>query len=170
MQNGARFTISGLIIALALVFATVTVVSKGTAAPDERAADEKALRDADREWSRAAAAKDLDRTVSYYADDAIVLPPNAPLAAGQEAFRREWNGMFAAFSGTLHWEPTKVEVSRGGDLAYIVGTYEGTLSSPNRNPAKDRGKYLEVWKKQPDGKWKCVADMFSSDLPATSSQ
>jgi len=39
-------------------------------------ADEKAVRDADEAWSKVAGAKDLDKTVSYYADDAIVLPPN----------------------------------------------------------------------------------------------
>jgi ketosteroid isomerase-like protein len=34
-------------------------------------------------------------------------------------------------------------------------------------PINDRGKYLEVWEKQPDGKWKCVADMWNSDLAAS---
>jgi ketosteroid isomerase-like protein len=32
----------------------------------------------------------------------------------------------------------------------------------------DRGKYLAVWKKQADGSWKCVADMFNTDLPPAS--
>ena len=32
-------------------------------------------------------------------------------------------------------------------------------------PVNDTGKFLEVWKKQANGSWKCVADMFSSDMP-----
>jgi ketosteroid isomerase-like protein len=32
----------------------------------------------------------------------------------------------------------------------------------------ERGKLLEVWKKQSDGKWKCVIDNFSSDAPPVS--
>jgi len=30
----------------------------------------------------------------------------------------------------------------------------------------DKGKYVTVYRKQPDGKWKVVADIFNSDLPA----
>jgi hypothetical protein len=41
---------------------------------------EQALRDADDAWSKAAASKDLEKTVSYYSADTIVLPPNAPIA------------------------------------------------------------------------------------------
>jgi ketosteroid isomerase-like protein len=32
-------------------------------------------------------------------------------------------------------------------------------------PVTDNGKFVEVWKKQSDGKWKCVADTYNSDLP-----
>jgi uncharacterized protein (TIGR02246 family) len=161
MKNGTRLTICGLLIAV--VFATMMAVPKGAAAADERAADEKALRNADSEWSKAASALDLNGTLSYYADDASLLPPNAPLAAGKEALRREWTKLLAGYSGS--WQATKVDVSRGGDLAYIMGTYDATWTQPKGEPVKDRGKYVEVWKKQPDGKWKCVADIFNSDLP-----
>jgi ketosteroid isomerase-like protein len=47
-----------------------------------------------------------------------------------------------------------------------VGTYQQTLNDAKGKPVTDRGKYLTVWKKQPDGKWKAVADMGISDLPA----
>jgi ketosteroid isomerase-like protein len=30
---------------------------------------------------------------------------------------------------------------------------------------EDRGKLVEVWKKQLDGTWKTVTDIFNSDLP-----
>ena len=163
MKSGTRLAVSGLLVALLVAFATMIAVSKGAASPDERAANEKALRDADSEWSKAASALDLNRTLSYYADDASLFPPNAPLATGKEALRREWTNLLAGYSGS--WQATKVDVARGGDLAYIMGTYNGTWTAPKSKPVKDRGKYLEVWKKQPDGKWKCVADMYSSDLP-----
>ena len=47
-------------------------------------------------------------------------------------------------------------------MAFTVGTYELTM----KDGTKDKGKYCEVWKKQADGTWKVVTDMFSSDLPA----
>lgn len=31
-------------------------------------------------------------------------------------------------------------------------------------PETDRGKFLEVWKRQADGHWKTVADVYNSDL------
>jgi len=58
-----------------------------------------------------------------------------------------------------------VEASRSGDFAYDIGTYQLTMNDPQGKPMSERGKYTVVWKKQADGSWKAVADMFSSDLP-----
>jgi len=53
-----------------------------------------------------------------------------------------------------------------GDLAYSHGTFEITLMPPGASaPIKDRGKYLDVRKKQRDGRWLYVMDFWSSDLP-----
>jgi ketosteroid isomerase-like protein len=66
----------------------------------------------------------------------------------------------------LSWQVNKVEASHGGDLAYSMGTYEGTMNDAKGKPVTDRGKYVTVWEKQPDGKWNVVADIYNSDLPA----
>jgi len=50
-----------------------------------------AIRKADAEWSKAAEARDLDRTISYYSSDAQLLPPNAPIAVGSAAIRAAWH-------------------------------------------------------------------------------
>ena len=131
------------------------------------ASDEQTLRDLDAQWSAAAAAKDVDKTVSYYSDDATVLAPNAPAATTKDAIRNLWKGMLTTSGLTISWKVTKVEVAKSNDMAYITGTYEMTMTDASGKPAKDRGKYLEVWEKQADGKWKCGADAFNSDLPAT---
>jgi hypothetical protein len=55
--------------------------------PDNRAADETAIRDLDAQWSETASAKDLDGTVAFYSDDATLLPPNAPIATTKAAIR-----------------------------------------------------------------------------------
>jgi uncharacterized protein (TIGR02246 family) len=167
MRRRTRLRICAVL--MAALFATTLVVSRGVASPDDAAA-EKALRDTDNEWAKAAAANDLERTVSYYSDDATLLSPNAPPGTGKEAIRREWTAVLGGFNGTLRWHATKVEVSRSGDLGYTIGAYEGTFTPPNGKSVKDRGKYLEAWKKQADGKWKCVADMYSSDLPTSDAQ
>jgi ketosteroid isomerase-like protein len=158
-----RLLAGGLLVALAFVFTVTVAVSENPAKPDQRALEEKVLRDMDTEWSKAASALDLDRTVSYYAEDASLLQPNAPIATGKEALRREWAKLLDGFSGG--WQPTKIDVSRGNDMAYIIGTYDVTWTHPGSKTLHDRGKYVEVCKKQSDGKWKVVVDIFNSDLP-----
>ncbi len=132
--------------------------------PDTRAADEKAIRDQDALWAKAAADKDLDATISYYSDDASLLPPNAPIATGNHAIRAVWAPMLGP-DASLSWKATTVDVARSGDLGYVVGVYQMTTKGPQGKPATDNGKFVEVWKKQPDGKWKAVADIFNSDSP-----
>jgi uncharacterized protein (TIGR02246 family) len=131
------------------------------------AADEQALRDLDAQWSAAAGAKDLDKTVPYYADDAIVMPPNASAATTKEAIRSAWKEMLTTPGAAISWKATKVEVAKAGDLAYVSGTYEETMTDASGQSVKDHGKYVEIFKKQADGTWKVVADIWNSDLPAS---
>jgi ketosteroid isomerase-like protein len=128
---------------------------------------EQALRDLDAQWSAAAGAKDLDKTVSYYSTDAIVLPPNAPSATTKESIRKVWQDLIASPGLVITWKATKVEVAKSGDLACLSGTYELTMNDASGKPVNDRGKYVEVWEKQADGKWKCGTDIWNSDLPAS---
>src|SRR6266849_1081107 len=45
---------------------------------------------------RAAATKDVDRIVSYYADDASVFPANAPIAKSKDEIKKLWSGLVGA--------------------------------------------------------------------------
>jgi ketosteroid isomerase-like protein len=126
---------------------------------------EQALRDLDAQWSKAAGAKDVDKTVSYYSEGAIVMPPNAPSATTKEAIRTVWKDLLTSPGVAISWKTTKVEVAKSGDMAYSSGTYELTMNDASGKPVNDRGKYLVVWEKQADGKWKCGADTWNSDLP-----
>jgi len=128
---------------------------------------DQALRDADDAWSKAAASKDLDKTVSYYSSDAAVLPPNAPIATTKEAIRKIWQDMLASPGLVISWKATKVEVAKSGDLGFVSGTYEFTMNDASGKPTPDKGKYVEVWEKQADGKWKCGMDTWNSDMPAS---
>lgn len=132
---------------------------------DTRATDEATLRNLDSEWSKAAGARDVDKTVSYYAADAVVMPPNISALTTREAIRGLWQSMLGSPGFSGGWNATRVEVARSGDLGYVSGNYEFTEKDAGGKPMTDKGKYVAVWKKQADGSWKCVVDMFSSDLP-----
>ena len=72
-------------------------------------ANAKALAKLDDDWSRAAVAKDVDRVVSFYAEDAIAYPPQEPAANGRPAIKKVWAAYFADNSFT----PGTVTISRG---------------------------------------------------------
>ena len=135
-------------------------------APDTRAADEQAIREAEAEAAKAAAAKDVERLTSLYADDAVLFLPAAPMVAGKDAIRKTWGELSAAPGFSLNFQPTKVEVSRGGDLAYCYGSYTMTVNDPKGKPLTAKGDYVVVCRKQPDGQWKLVVDIGNSALPA----
>jgi ketosteroid isomerase-like protein len=100
-----------------------------------------------------------------YTSDATLLPPSEPVARG-EAVKKYNANMAKAFSGPF--ELTTEAVEGRGDLAYSVGTYRATLT-PRKAGAKplptEEGKFLEVLKKQADGSWKIVYDMWSPNAP-----
>jgi ketosteroid isomerase-like protein len=148
-----------LTLAFGLVAATLCLA--GNSKP------EQALRAADDAWSKAAASKDLEKTVAYYSNDAIVLPPNAPIATTKEAIKKIWGDMLASPGLVISWKATKVEVAKSGDLGFVSGTYEITMNDASGKPTSDKGKYVEVWEKKADGKWKCGTDTWNSDMPAS---
>jgi len=135
-------------------------------APDTREADERAIREIEIEGSKAAAAKDMERYMSFIADDAVEFEPGKPMDTGKEAIRKGIDAFFAIPGASLTFQTAKVVVARGGDLAYTYGTYAMTMNDAKGKPVNDKGKYVTVYGKQPDGKWKVVVDIFNSDLPA----
>ena len=153
--------------ALALVAAQTACQNLpfGQSASADSRAEENTIRQADLEWSKAASGKNIDKVVSYYAEDGALYPPNAPLSAGTPAIKVAWTGMFNLPGFQVNWVPSRVEVSKSGDLGWSTGTYTMTTTLPGTPGTNDHGKYVVVWKKQSDGNWKAEADIFNSDLP-----
>jgi len=135
---------------------------------DTRALEERAIREADAATLKAAQANDVNGAVANYADDASWLPPNSPLVHGKAAIRSGWAKLMGNPGFTIDWQINQLGVSRAGDLAYTIYTYQMTLDGANGKPITDQGKDMAVWKKQSDGAWKMVADIFNSDLAVKS--
>jgi ketosteroid isomerase-like protein len=131
----------------------------------DRHTAEAELRALDEQWSATASRNDLEGTVAFYADNAVLLPPNAPIATDRKSIRESWAGLLGP-NTSVSWKWSKVEVAQSGELAYIYGSYKLTIGdSSGSGPVNDTGKFLEVWKKQPNGRWKCIVDTYNSDLP-----
>ena len=159
---------NGLLLLLAsfgcIAFLLFSIGCNLRPAPDTREADEQILRTLHAQWLKAASAKDIDAAVAMYSEDAEMLTPNEKMSANRQAIRAAWKSVLDS-ADSLSWDANKVEVARSGDLAYLIGTYRFIVNDAHGNPVADDGKFLEVWKKEADGNWKVVADMFSSDLP-----
>ena len=128
------------------------------ALPDNRAADESIIRTIDADWLKAIAGKDAQRSASFYADGGSLLAPGAPLATGKDAVQKTWAGLMATPGFALSFAPTKIEISRGGDLAYEVGDYELTTTDKKGTKQTVKAKYVVVWGKQLNGNWKALVD------------
>ena len=113
---------AGATLAFSLGLFLLACQQKPALAPDTRAADESAVRTADIDMAQQATNKNLDALVSYYAEDASMLPTNAPIVTGKEAIRAAWEKDLALPGFALSWQPIRVEVARSGDLAYTEGT------------------------------------------------
>jgi ketosteroid isomerase-like protein len=134
-------------------------------APDTREADAEAIERADIAWSEAQGERGLDGMMEGYGEDPILMAPNMPAAIGEEAIRKAFGPNFQVPGFSAKWKPSKVEVARSCDLAYAIGSYVAAVRDASGQPVIDRGKYVEIWKKQGDGRWKVALDMFSSDQP-----
>ena len=160
----SRFRASSLLLA-ALFAMSITVACSDQSAqkpappPDTRKADEAAIRAASADWSKASQAKDLDKATSYYSDDAIFFVNNGAKVTGKDAIKLAWKSELATPGPGLTFETTYVEVARSGDIAYEYGTYDEQTEEKKGKVKDEKGKYVVVWKKQADGKWKAVADI-----------
>src|SRR4051812_35676292 len=159
--------LAGLTIGLCMIWGGC---SDNPASPADTAkADLKSLKDTDVALNSDLAARDLEKVLSHYADDAAMLPPNAPLMKGKEAIRSNYRELLAdpnmSFAGTT----VSTDVSKSGDMAYTQGLFALTGTNPKTKKTETvHGKYVTIFKKQADGTWKVVQDINNADAAPVS--
>jgi ketosteroid isomerase-like protein len=163
MKSAAlRLSVAGL--ACAMLLACHTGVGGHLSEPDKdkiRKVVDEAMR------TIVPPASDVDAYVKlYYADDARVLPPNHATVTGREAI-----GALLRSDGTFQEVRFTILALEGrNDLAYVHGAYQISFTPPGAaEPIGDKGKYVEIWKKQRDRSWKVILDVYNSDLLAPAS-
>ncbi|MGA8073024.1 MAG: DUF4440 domain-containing protein [Candidatus Acidiferrales bacterium] len=167
MSASRNFTGFAIVLAICLVAAACssapTQPSVQVPPPVDPAAIEKQIRSMDADWSHAANLGDVETCISYYADEGLLLEPNAPVVTGKEAFRKSWTAMVTGPQYvSLTFASTKVTVAQAGDMAWDIGTYELTTKDKDGKASKEAGKYVEVWQKQVDGSWKVAVDTYNA--------
>jgi ketosteroid isomerase-like protein len=166
MSNRLPLLLASLAVTLLFVYRpSMSAISAG-----EIAAAEAAIRKSDAEWAAAAKTASVDAWMAFYAADAVVMAPNVQIASDHELVRRTVTDLLALPHLWIVWHPIKVEVAASGDLAYLIGAYDLRYDEARGARVSDRGKILEIWRKQSDGSWKCVVDTWNSDGPAAAAQ
>jgi uncharacterized protein (TIGR02246 family) len=129
-------------------------------------ADVQAIKDVEAQWNQDYVARDLDKLVGHYADDAVLMSPGGPASVGKDAIRSVLKPMVSDPAMTLKFQASKVDTSSSGDMGYTQGTYTLTMTDPqSKQLINDHGNYVTVYKKGADGSWKAVSDIASSAVP-----
>ena len=152
-----------IIVAAALVAACATRQMSSDIQPGDA---ENAIRVANSAFMNNVRSANFDALVnSYYAPDAVLMPPETPALHGRESIRQFFNAVNTA--GAADIAITTDNVIQSCDMATEVGHYDFAMTPRNAGAATthELGKYLVTWRKI-DGQWRVVADMFSANAPA----
>jgi ketosteroid isomerase-like protein len=87
--------------------------------------------------------------LAFAASDAMAFGGGTQMNEGRDAIGASFDGFPSG--AVLEWWPVAAAIAESGDLGCTVG--EAKIASLNHY-----SKYLTIWKRQPDGTWKFVAD------------
>ena len=121
--------------------------------------DLAAIRRMTDDWLVAHASRDWNAVGRQYTEDALLMPPMAPVIRGRAAIQA-W---FEANENDTRVEVAILEIEGFADLAYVRGESRVTLGVTTDTPVTFVGKYLDIRRRQPDGSWLVSVDMFSPD-------
>ena len=102
---------------------------------------------------------EADTIARMYTEDAKLLVPEMPVVKGREAIGQVWAMILGAGGNRVRVDI--LEVEEGTGWAYDLGTFQAT--APN-GETLNAGKYVVIWKRQPNGELKIHRDIFNWDI------
>jgi len=145
-----------------LMAAILALAACNTAPLSLTEAETASIRAVSDEFTKNMVAGDFAAVTKLYTEDANVMPPGGPSAAGRPAIE----AFMAAFPKVTEMTFDLNEVDGRGDLAYVRGAYRMTMEIPGApGPVTDEGKFIEIRRREADGRWLIAVDIFNSDLP-----
>ncbi len=149
-------------LVMALAFASPWAAS---AQPSKAAAARAALLETDVEWAATVGTADVERIVSFWTDDAVIYSPREAPVAGKAAIRKYVGDSLKIPGFSVSWKPAAAVVSASGDLGYTTGTNTFAFPDAQGRPMASNGRYVTVWRKERDGRWRCVVDFWNEAPP-----
>jgi uncharacterized protein (TIGR02246 family) len=106
----------------------------------------------------------LSKVMNLWTEDGVVMPSGEPYVIGKEAIE-DWKGVyFKQYNFNL--QSISDEVQIGGDWAFNRGTYRMVMTPRNGGaPVSETGKFIQIFRREPDGSWKIARDMGNTSEP-----
>ncbi len=144
----------------ALIAASILLGGCGGTVASDHNADDKSLRELVDRTVAAAMKRDFAEYGKYYAQQRTLALPGTPIAEENGTPKIQLPDGYAIKMVTV-----KTGFSDAGDMGFALGTYEQTAPDKSGKLEDTVGKWMSVFKKQPDGSWGAVADTFNVDPP-----
>jgi uncharacterized protein (TIGR02246 family) len=119
------------------------------------------IREAQASFLAALDRRDAKEAAAVYAPDARLLPPFADAMVGRDAIEAFWQAGLDTGLASVEFESLKL--ARSDRIAYEVGRYAMHLRPEEGESVADRGTYVLVHERQPDGSWRRVVEMFGPE-------
>ena len=117
----------------------------------------------DAAWSAAASAgTDVERILSFWTEDAVVIAPGLPTISGKAALRQYVLESLQIPGFQISWESSDVTLSPDGNMAYLMGRNRVRLNGPDGKPTTSEGPAVTIWRKEQDGEWRYAIDIWNS--------
>jgi ketosteroid isomerase-like protein len=128
----------------------------------DASAERMLLLERDREWAALASqGRDIDRIVSYWTEDAVVLPPGFAPVIGKAALRDYVENSLRIPGFNISWKSSYVVVSPDLKLAYMFAQNTVTINGPDGRPVETKGRGITIWRREADGIWRCAVDIWN---------
>ena len=116
-----------------------------------------------RDWARVSATRDEDQIVSFWTEDAIVMPPDHVAVVGKIAIRDFIHKSLEMPGFSITWEPEQAVVAVEGSLGYLVESNRTTFQDASGTLQTQSGKVVTIWKKDASGHWRCAIDIWNGN-------
>jgi ketosteroid isomerase-like protein len=107
--------------------------------------------------------RDIDRILSYWTDDAVVLAPRFAPVIGKAALRDYVENSFRILGFKISWKSSEVRFSPDLKLAYMFGENTVTMNGPDSTPLTTTGRAITIWRREPDGQWRAPSTFGTKD-------
>jgi ketosteroid isomerase-like protein len=152
-----KFAGRTVLVCAALLALASTSLSASPTSPED------GFKAATKQWIADYNAGKVDAIVDAYADDAVMMPPDAPAATGHGAMRDFLKKDIAG--SKVAGITLRIDTDSAGSSG-DTGWHSGSFSVLGKDGAAvGTGKFVEVWQKR-DGKWALIRDIWNNDAPS----